>query len=284
MFLLQPQLRTIKTEDSNPEPCSSSSGSGTSSSTDCHSILNPHQHGGSAYHHHHHHHHLAHSQTIKELHTSSPASLPPGFNSNNLSSSSSPSCSVQSPSGVGCSGSRTTQQQQQAPVALKASSSAAAGSSTAMGMGSGNMGVAATAGPSAAVPGVKVEMEIIKKVFYHRLDLFLQCRHYPQKCPLFQLRSRLLETEEKLSTLNASHNKLLQDLHDFVECPVCFNVPRLPPVTCCRNGHLICNRCRGEDSAGILKNQSHKFKYFPFVPRKMCELSLLSNPPQLCPR
>ena len=37
---------------------------------------------------------------------------------------------------------------------------------------------------------------------------------------------------------------LMKDLRDSVECPVCFNIPRLPPVHCCRNGHIICSRCK----------------------------------------
>jgi len=29
-----------------------------------------------------------------------------------------------------------------------------------------------------------------------------------------------------------------------VECPVCFSIPRMPPVPCCKNGHVICARCK----------------------------------------
>ncbi len=51
------------------------------------------------------------------------------------------------------------------------------------------------------------------------------------------LQSRLHETNSQLVTL-------MKDLRDAVECPVCFNIPRSPPVPCCRNGHVICGRCK----------------------------------------
>ncbi|TRY67653.1 hypothetical protein TCAL_05861, partial [Tigriopus californicus] len=31
-----------------------------------------------------------------------------------------------------------------------------------------------------------------------------------------------------------------------VECPVCYNVPRVAPVPCCSNGHVICQRCKAK--------------------------------------
>ena len=51
------------------------------------------------------------------------------------------------------------------------------------------------------------------------------------------LQSRLHETNSQLVTL-------MKDLREAVECPVCFNIPRSPPVPCCRNGHVICARCK----------------------------------------
>ena len=38
--------------------------------------------------------------------------------------------------------------------------------------------------------------------------------------------------------------RFLKELQDSVECPVCFSIPRAPPVPCCSNGHVICNKCK----------------------------------------
>ena len=38
--------------------------------------------------------------------------------------------------------------------------------------------------------------------------------------------------------------RFLRELQDSVECPVCFSIPRTPPVPCCQNGHVICTRCK----------------------------------------
>ncbi|XP_023347929.1 E3 ubiquitin-protein ligase SIAH1B [Eurytemora carolleeae] len=39
-------------------------------------------------------------------------------------------------------------------------------------------------------------------------------------------------------------NSLVEDLKKSLECPVCFNIPRKPPIFQCENGHLICAECK----------------------------------------
>ena len=38
-------------------------------------------------------------------------------------------------------------------------------------------------------------------------------------------------------------SNILDGVSSFLECQVCFYVPRNIPITCCKNGHLICSRC-----------------------------------------
>lgn len=41
-------------------------------------------------------------------------------------------------------------------------------------------------------------------------------------------------------------NKLSDEkLYDLVECPVCFELPKSPPIYHCPNGHILCNTCHG---------------------------------------
>jgi len=35
-----------------------------------------------------------------------------------------------------------------------------------------------------------------------------------------------------------------EDLREYFECPICFNVPRTPPIYACSVGHMICSQCR----------------------------------------
>ncbi len=39
-------------------------------------------------------------------------------------------------------------------------------------------------------------------------------------------------------------HRFLRELQESVECPVCFSIPRCPPVPCCQNGHVICAKCK----------------------------------------
>jgi len=36
----------------------------------------------------------------------------------------------------------------------------------------------------------------------------------------------------------------LADLKEYFECPVCYTVPRRPPIFQCSSGHMICRLCR----------------------------------------
>lgn len=36
----------------------------------------------------------------------------------------------------------------------------------------------------------------------------------------------------------------LSDLKEYFECPVCYTVPRRPPIFQCTSGHMICGLCR----------------------------------------
>ena len=35
-----------------------------------------------------------------------------------------------------------------------------------------------------------------------------------------------------------------EDLREYFECPICFVVPRKPPIYACQTGHMICCDCR----------------------------------------
>jgi len=50
-----------------------------------------------------------------------------------------------------------------------------------------------------------------------------------------RLRHRQNSTEKVIST---------EDLREYFECPICFNVPRTPPIYACPVGHMICCQCR----------------------------------------
>ena len=39
---------------------------------------------------------------------------------------------------------------------------------------------------------------------------------------------------------------MLEDLREHVECPVCFEVPRVGPMYACPNGHHVCQKCKRE--------------------------------------
>jgi len=36
----------------------------------------------------------------------------------------------------------------------------------------------------------------------------------------------------------------IDDLKEYFECPVCYSVPRRPPIYQCDKGHMICHQCR----------------------------------------
>ena len=56
--------------------------------------------------------------------------------------------------------------------------------------------------------------------------------------------ARLVERELQLSEQKREAETFLRELQESVECPVCFSIPRAPPVPCCQNGHVICGKCK----------------------------------------
>jgi len=48
------------------------------------------------------------------------------------------------------------------------------------------------------------------------------------------------------TTSSSSSEKVIstEDLREYFECPICFNVPRSPPIYACGVGHMICRVCR----------------------------------------
>merc|ERR1719452_116106 len=61
---------------------------------------------------------------------------------------------------------------------------------------------------------------------------------------LASLQARLREREVELSQQRREAESFLKELQESVECPVCFSIPRAPPVPCCQNGHVICSKCK----------------------------------------
>ena len=59
-----------------------------------------------------------------------------------------------------------------------------------------------------------------------------------------RLQARLVERELELSEQRREAETFLRELQESVECPVCFSIPRAPPVPCCQNGHVICAKCK----------------------------------------
>jgi len=55
-----------------------------------------------------------------------------------------------------------------------------------------------------------------------------------------------LDSQESLRRRRLNSEKLIstEDLREYFECPICFNVPRSPPIYACGVGHFICKTCR----------------------------------------
>lgn len=71
----------------------------------------------------------------------------------------------------------------------------------------------------------------------------------PQRNPelsVEDLKQNLRHKEDELKRAISTQDKLLKELSSSVECPVCYNVPRVAPVPCCSNGHVICQRCKAK--------------------------------------
>merc|ERR1719234_2520132 len=60
------------------------------------------------------------------------------------------------------------------------------------------------------------------------------------------------ELERKMTKVEDEKLRFEEKLRKLVECPVCLTLPRIGPVPCCANGHLVCSPCleklRGEDN------------------------------------
>merc|ERR1719234_1484269 len=59
------------------------------------------------------------------------------------------------------------------------------------------------------------------------------------------------ELERKMTKVEDEKLRFEEKLRKLVECPVCLTLPRIGPVPCCANEHLVCSPCleklRGED-------------------------------------
>lgn len=52
-------------------------------------------------------------------------------------------------------------------------------------------------------------------------------------------------SSEELQRINSQDNLIsTEDLREYFECPVCFVVPRKPPIYACVRGHMICASCK----------------------------------------
>ena len=74
---------------------------------------------------------------------------------------------------------------------------------------------------------------------------------------LASLQARLREREVELSQQRREAESFLKELQESVECPVCFSIPRAPPVPCCQNGHVICSKCK--DKVEVSDNTHHYY-------------------------
>jgi len=62
-----------------------------------------------------------------------------------------------------------------------------------------------------------------------------------------EIESQRLEIDSKnaeLKEVTEKHKRLVDQLRDKLECPVCLEVPRAGPVHVCPNGHLVCTKCK----------------------------------------
>ena len=70
---------------------------------------------------------------------------------------------------------------------------------------------------------------------------------------LASLQARLREREVELNQHRQEAESFLKELQESVECPVCFSIPRAPPVPCCQNGHVICSKCKDKVEVRYIK-------------------------------
>ena len=104
--------------------------------------------------------------------------------------------------------------------------------------------------------------------YFHFIWFFLSDISLTYHCALhifYSLNICLFQKQE--------NERFLRELQESVECPVCFCVPRAPPVPCCQNGHVICSRyekyimnrwIQNLDNALIAKLKQLEIKYLGF--------------------
>ena len=95
--------------------------------------------------------------------------------------------------------------------------------------------------------------------------------------------------------MNTFENKV----HDILECPVCFRIPREIPVPACSAGHIVCKQCRSQVShcptcrrainctntlVGYISNISqHKCSFFMFGCNHKYSILQIKVHEELCP-
>merc|ERR1719234_2421756 len=52
-----------------------------------------------------------------------------------------------------------------------------------------------------------------------------------------------IKVEERLIKVEDEKLQFEVKLQKLVECPVCLTLPRIRPLPCCANGHLVCSTC-----------------------------------------
>ena len=49
-----------------------------------------------------------------------------------------------------------------------------------------------------------------------------------------------------MSEIASNDSVPVADLEEFLECPVCLEVPKSAPIYQCRNGHILCVKCKAK--------------------------------------
>jgi len=48
----------------------------------------------------------------------------------------------------------------------------------------------------------------------------------------------------KMNQENASMSNMMDEFKEVIKCPICYEVPRVGPISVCPEGHLICKECK----------------------------------------
>ena len=110
---------------------------------------------------------------------------------------------------------------------------------------------------------VKTMKKIGPRYRYTRLKLEL--------LHLIQLKKR--KQHANFSNISMSHTFQenfisTEDLREYFECPVCFLVPRKPPIYACIRGHMICASCK-------VSSFSHLSRFISSIDLKIVRSNLL---------